>query len=126
MKDFKQYYILPATPEEVYHALTNPMAIKIWTDQEAIMSTEENSFFSIMDGSISGKNIAFIPDQKIVQEWDFGDQDEASVVTIKLHPKGTQTSVEVRQTNIPDDAYEDITEGWTEVYMANLIEFFSE
>lgn len=126
MKDFKKYFTLNASPEEVYNALTNPMAIKIWTNEEATMSTEPNSAFSIMDGSIEGVNLEFEENKKIVQEWFFGEQEEASIVTIKLHPKGDDTSVEIRHTNIPDEAYDDIVEGWNEVYFGNLHEFFNE
>jgi len=126
MKDFKKYFILNATPEEVYNALTNPMAIKIWTNEEATMSTEPDSEFSIMDGTIEGKNLEFEENKKLVQQWYFGEQETPSIVTIKLHAKDEATSVEIRHTNIPDEDYEDIVEGWTEVYFGNLSEFFNE
>jgi len=126
MKDYKKYFILNASPEEVYNALTNPMAIKIWTNEEATMSTEPNSEFSIMDGTIEGMNLAFEENKKIVQQWYFGDEETPSIVTIKLHPKEEITSVELRHTNIPDEAYDDIVEGWNEVYFGNLAEFFNE
>lgn len=126
MKDYKKYFTLNATPEEVYNALTNPMAIKIWTNEEATMSTEPNSEFSIMDGTIEGINLEFEENKKMVQQWYFGDQEEASIVTIKLHPQGEFTSVELRHVNIPDEAFDDIVEGWNEVYFGNLNEFFNE
>jgi len=126
MKDYKKYYSLKASAEEVYHALTNPLAIKIWTNEEAVMSTEPNSEFSIMDGTIEGMNLEFEENKKIVQEWYFGAQETPSIVSIKLHPQGEETSVELRHTNIPDEAYDDIVEGWNEVYFGNLSEFFNE
>ena len=69
MKDFKKYYIIPAQPEEVYLALTLPHTLKLWTGEEAEMSTEPGSEFSLWEGSIVGKNIAFEKDKKIVQQW---------------------------------------------------------
>jgi hypothetical protein len=33
--------------------------------------------------------------------------------------------MEVRHTNIPDEAFDDITEGWSQSYVASLEEFFS-
>ena len=126
MKDFKKYYILSATPEEVYAALTNPATIQLWTGEKAVMSTEPGSEFSLWEGSIEGRNIEFEKDKKIVQEWYFGEQDEPSVVTIKLHADKNKTSAELRHTNIPDDAYDDITEGWDEHYFGSLIEFYEE
>lgn len=126
MKDFKNYYLLESTPEEVYQALTNPRSIELWTNEKAIMSTEEGSEFSIMGGAIEGKNISFEENRKLVQQWYFGDETEDSIVTIKLHPHAKGTSVELRHTNIPDEAFDNITEGWNDVYFENLAEFLNE
>jgi uncharacterized protein YndB with AHSA1/START domain len=126
MKDFKKYYTLPASPEEVYLALTNPNTINLWTGEEAEMSTEPGSEFSLWEGSISGKNLEFEEGRKIVQEWYFGDQAESSIVTIKLHPHKDGTSVELRHTNIPDSDFEDIVEGWDDAYFGSLSDFYSE
>jgi uncharacterized protein YndB with AHSA1/START domain len=126
MKSFKKYYIIPAPPEDLYLALTNPLTLQLWTGEEAIMSTEPGSEFSLWDGSITGKNIEFEPNKKIVQQWYFGDQAEESIVTIKLHPHEAGTSVELRHANIPDEAYEDIVEGWNEAYFGELGYFYSD
>ena len=125
MKDFKKYYIIPAQPDELYLALTLPATIQLWTGEEAEMSTEPGSEFSLWEGSIVGKNISFEEGKKIVQQWYFGDQDEESIVTIKLHPHKQGTSAELVHTNIPDDAYEEMVEGWNENYFGLLIRFYS-
>lgn len=124
MKDFKKYYIVPAPPEEVYLALTNPGTIHLWSGEEAEMSTEVGSEFSLWEGSITGKNLDFIEGKKIIQQWYFGDQQEESIVTIVLHQHQQGTSLELRHTNIPDESYHDIVEGWNEVYMGGLIDFY--
>jgi uncharacterized protein YndB with AHSA1/START domain len=125
VKDFKKYYDIPATPEEVYIALTNPLTIELWTGDEAVMSTEPGSEFSMWDASIVGKNLEFEEGKKIVQQWYFDGQPEMSVVTIKLHPaKNNTTSAEVRHTNIPDKDYDSFAEGWDNSYFGPLAEFF--
>jgi uncharacterized protein YndB with AHSA1/START domain len=124
MKNLKKYYIIPAPPEEVYGALTNPISIRLWTGEEAVMSTEAGSEFSMWDGSITGKNLEFIADKKIVQEWYFGDKPESSIVTIILHPDKQGTSAELRHTNIPDEDFEDISQGWDNSYFGSVIDFF--
>lgn len=126
MKDFKKYYIVPAAPEEVYLALTHPLTIQAWTGDKAEMSAEPGTEFSLWDGSIVGKNLEFEEGKKIVQQWYFGDQEEASIVTIKLHPHKYGTSAELRHTNIPDEAYEDMVEGWNNSYFGALIEFYED
>ena len=124
MKDYKKYYTIPAPPDEVYLALTNPATLQLWTGEKAEMSTVPGSEFSLWLDSIVGKNLEFIPSKKIVQQWYFGDQVGDSIVTIILHPHKQGTSVELRHTNIPDDAYEDIIEGWDENYFGALAEFY--
>ncbi|WP_295648741.1 SRPBCC family protein [uncultured Mucilaginibacter sp.] len=124
MKDLKKYYIIPATPAEVYNAITNPISIQLWTGEEAEMSTEPGSEFSMWDGSILGKNLEFEADKKVVQQWYFGDQEEASIVTIILHADKHGTSAELRHTNIPDSDFQDIAEGWDSAYFGAIIDFF--
>jgi activator of HSP90 ATPase len=126
MKDFKKYYRISTTPEEIYIALTNPLTIELWTGETAIMSTVPGSEFSMWDGSIVGKNLEFEEGKKIAQQWYFDGQPEASVVTIKLHPDKNATSVELRHTNIPDADYADISEGWDNSYFGPLAEFFED
>lgn len=126
MKDYKKYFIVPASPEEVYVALTNPNTIQLWSGEPAEMSTEVGSEFSLFDGSIVGKNLEFEEGKTLVQEWYFGDQEARSIVTIKLHPHKHGTSAELRHLNIPDQDYDDIVEGWNEVYFGALIEFYED
>ena len=126
MKDFKNYYVVPANPEEVYLALTTPLTLNLWTGSEAVMSTEPDSEFSLWDDSITGINIAFEENHKIVQKWHFGEQEEDSIVTIILHPHAKGTSVELKHTNIPDADFEDIVEGWNDSYFGALQEFYED
>lgn len=86
MKDYKKYYKLNASPELVYAALTYAPTIELWTGDKAEMEAVEGSEFSLWNGSIVGKNLQFEPRRKIVQQWYFDGQDEASIVTIILHP----------------------------------------
>lgn len=125
MKDYKAYFIIPEEPALVYQALTQQDTIELWTGEKAIMQAEPNTEFSLWDDDIVGKNLAFEPGKMFQQEWYFGEQEEPSIVTIILHPHGKGTSLELRHTNIPEDAYDDLVEGWNEVYMASLIDFYS-
>jgi activator of HSP90 ATPase len=126
MKDFKKYYIIPAPPEEVYAALTHEGTIQLWTGDKVEMKAEPGTEFSLWDGSIVGKNIEFEQGKKIVQQWYFGEEGEPSIVTIKLHADKGVTSLEVRHTNIPDEDYDEMVEGWNNQYIASLIEFYEE
>lgn len=126
MKTFKKYFKLAAAPEDVYNALTNKNMIEIWTGEDAEMGDLPGSEFSLWDGSITGINMELVKDSKIVQEWFFGEQEEKSIVTIKLHRDKKGTNMEVLHTNIPDEAYDNIAEGWQEDYFDALNQLFEE
>jgi activator of HSP90 ATPase len=124
MKDLKRYYSIPAEPKDIYNALTNKNMLEIWTGEDAVMQAEANTEFSLWGGSISGINLDFEENRKVVQQWFFDDQEEPSVVTVILHPDKKGTSVELRHTNIPDEAFENISDGWDEDYFGALRELF--
>ncbi|WEK21708.1 MAG: SRPBCC domain-containing protein [Candidatus Pedobacter colombiensis] len=126
MKNFKKYYQIPASPEEVYLAMTKAQSIKLWTGAEVEFTEEPGTEFSFWDGDIVGKNIEFEYGKKIVQQWYFGEDSEPSIVTIKLHEDKKGTSLEFVQTNIPDEDFEDFTEGLDEYYLGGLLDFFDE
>ena len=124
MKDYKKYYIINAEPEDIYAALTYPATIQLWTGEAAEMSTEAGTEFSLWGGDICGLNLEFEYGKRIVQQWYFGDQEEKSIVAITLHEHKKGTSVELKHSNIPDEEYDDIKEGWDNAYFGALIEFY--
>lgn len=126
MKTFKKYTYLPAPPEEVYWALTKEQSIQLWTGAAVEFIEEANTEFSFWDGDISGKNLEFDYGKKIVQQWYFGEDNEPSIVTIKLHLDKKGTSLEFVQTNIPDEDYDEFTSGITEYYLGGLADFFED
>jgi activator of HSP90 ATPase len=89
------------------------------------MTTEVGSEFSLWDGNIVGKNLAFEAGKKIVQQWYFDGQDEQSIVTIKLHAHKQGTSAELQHTNIPNEVYDEMVNGWNENYFGELINFYN-
>lgn len=125
MKTFKKTFRINAEPSDVYAALTNPYTIELWSGYPAQMSTEPGSEFSLWEGDITGMNIEFIQDKKMVQEWYFGDQKEKSLVNITISPDRDFSNVTVEHSNIPDDDFNDIAEGWREYYIGAIIDFFN-
>ncbi|MCF8381668.1 MAG: SRPBCC domain-containing protein [Bacteroidales bacterium] len=124
MKSYHKYYKIKASPEDVYNALVKPFAIALWTGAPAQMTEEAGTEFSLWDGDISGINLEFVKDEKIVQEWFFGDQEEKSIVTINLKQDKLYTNIELSHTNIPDSDLESLKDGWDNYYFGALKEFF--
>ncbi len=116
---------IKATPEEVYRALTHPFAIELWTGAPAEMSEEPGSDFSLLDGNIVGRNLAFEPGSSIRQQWFFGE-DEPSEVLLEIFPDKGHSQLKVVHTEIPEEAYENMKEGWKESYLGPLKDFFEK
>jgi activator of HSP90 ATPase len=125
MKSFKKTFKINAEPSDIYSALTNPHTIELWSGYPAQMSTEPGSEFSLWEGDITGKNLEFIQDRKVVQEWYFGDQIEKSIVAITIKPDRGNSLIIVEQTNIPDNEFDGIAEGWKEFYFDAISNFFN-
>ena len=125
MKTFKKTFRINAEPSDVYSALTNQVTIELWSGYPALMSDEPGSEFSLWEGDITGKIIETIADKKVVQEWYFGEQTEKSIATITITPDRENSVVTVEHTNIPDDDFEGIAEGWREFYIGAIISFFN-
>jgi len=125
MKSFKKSFKIKAEPSDVYASLTNPYTIELWSGYPAQMSSEPGSEFSLWEGDITGRNLEFIQDKKLVQEWYFGDQIERSIVTITISADRENSLVTVEQTNIPDEDFSSISEGWRENYFEAISSFFN-
>lgn len=124
MQSIKKYYKLFASPADVYNALTNPVMIEIWTGEKTIFKAEPDTEFSMWDGAISGRNVRFEKDRLIEQIWYFDELE--SKVLIRLHPEKNYTNIELRHSNIPDEAFDNISLGWDEDYFGALEELFNE
>jgi len=126
MKTIEQTYEMKASPDEVFDALTNPAVIEKWSGGSALMNDEVGTEFSLWDGSIHGKNVEIISNQKIVQEWYGGEWDRPSKATFTLTAKAEGTTVDLLHENVPDSAYKDIDEGWKKYYLGPMREMFEQ
>lgn len=118
--DFEYELKIAADTEEVYSALTNPFQIEIWSGYPADMKPEVGYEFSLWEGDICGVNLEVVPNKLLVQEWFFGEQEKRSVVQLELKQDNGGTRIKLRHTNIPEEAYEEITEGWREYYLGSV------
>ena len=120
MKNLQRTYQIKSSPEEIFNAMTNPLTLELWTGYPATIRPEANTEFTLWDGDIMGMNLEIVQDKKLVQEWYFEDNQEPSVVTILLTRQEDKTQVALQHINIPDEAYENIEEGWNKYYFGTL------
>ena len=118
--DFQYELEILADPEEVFTALTNPFQIELWSGYPADMKAEAGYVFSLWEGDITGVNLEVVPNRLLVQEWFFGEREESSIVRIALKKEKTNTVVSLQHTHIPEEVYDEITEGWREYYLGSI------
>jgi uncharacterized protein YndB with AHSA1/START domain len=120
MKNLRKTIHIKVPRETVFNAITNPLTIELWTGYEARMEAIPGSEFSMFDGDISGRIRTFESPSLLEQVWDFGEQEEESLVRIELFEEPGKTRLELIHTNIPDEFYENIEEGWRNSYLGAL------
>lgn len=124
MRSIRQTHQIKAEPEIVFAAITNPLTIELWSGFKAEFVAKANTEFSLWDGDIVGMNLKIVPGELIQQQWYFDGQEEKSIVTIKLSAEGANSKAELTHENIPEEAYEDMKEGWKKYYFGALKKYF--
>ena len=120
MKQIKKSFFIKANREEIFNALTNPLALELWTGYPAVMEPKAGMEFSLWEGDITGRNLEIVNGEKIVQEWFFDDTKNSSVVKLELEDEKNGTRIHLLHTNVPDDAFNNIDYGWKEYFFGAL------
>ena len=84
--------------------------------------------FSIYGGDITGENLELVPDRKIVQTWRYNDWPEGhySKATFLLEKSSSGTKLTFTQTDVPEDRYDDIAQGWKDYYWQPMKEMLEK
>ncbi|MDA3911155.1 MAG: SRPBCC domain-containing protein [Bacteroidales bacterium] len=123
MKDFKYKVKMKAELEDIWMAFTSASSMELWTGYYAEFKPEPGCEFSLWEGDITGKVLEVIPQEKLVEQWYFEGENVESVATLKFFHEKNKVTVELSHTNIPDEAFENITEGWVEYYLGAIKTF---
>jgi len=117
-KTIKQSVTFRAKPHDVYEALMDSDKHAKFTGGEAHISREIGGKFSAFDGYSEGFNIELVPDNKIVQSWRTSDWPEGhySRATFIMDEDEDGTWLTFTQSGVPEDQYEDISQGWHDYY----------
>ena len=121
-KTIKQSVNFKATPHEVYEALMDSKKHSKFTSSRASISRNIGGKFIAYDGYISGTNLELVPDKKIVQSWTCTDWSEGhfSKATFLLKKIAKGTKLVFTQTGVPEEFYEEISNGWHEHYWEHM------
>jgi uncharacterized protein YndB with AHSA1/START domain len=126
MNKIEQTYLINASPQEVWRALTEDVVIQKWSDASATFVPQAGMDYSLWDGSIVGKIIEAVPNKKLAQTWKPNDWTiDNSVVTFTLTPVGKKTRVDLLHENVEEFDYEGTSEGWDIYYLGAIKRMFA-
>jgi activator of HSP90 ATPase len=127
-KTIRQFATFKASPHEVYEALMASRKHSKFTGSKASISRKVGGKFTAYDGYIEGINRELVPDQKIVQSWRGSDWPEGhySTATFALKRIGNGTRLTFTQTDVPEDQYEPISQGWRDYYWTPMKEMLEK
>ncbi len=127
-KTIRQSITFEASPHEVYEALMDSRKHSRFTRDRATISRKVGGVFTAYDGYIEGINLELIPDKKIVQSWRGSDWPEGhysrAVFALKEMKGGTRLSF--TQTGVPEEHYDDISQGWHDYYWTPMREMLGK
>ncbi len=129
MKTIKQTILLNASAQDIYDLLINARKLTKITGGKATNTPKVGGKFTAYDDYIIGTNQELIPGKKIVQEWTCQDfpPNHFTDVMIELKEKSDkQTELTLTQSNVPDDFYEDISEGWNQFYWEPIKDYLED
>jgi len=117
-KTIRQSVTFKASPHEVYEALMDSRQHAKFTESKASISRKIGGKFTAYDGYIEGVNLELVPDEKIVQSWRGSDWPEGyySRATFSLQRAGNGARLTFIQTEVPEDQYDSISQGWRDYY----------
>lgn len=127
-KTINQTVTFKATPHEVYETLMDSKKHAKLVGAEAKISKKVGAKFSIYGGEIEGVNLELVPDKKIVQSWRYSDWPEGhySKATFLLEESGGGTKLTFIQTEVPEELYEDVAQGWRDYYWEPMKEMLEK
>jgi activator of HSP90 ATPase len=120
--------LFTATPEQIYKAWLDSEKHTAMTGGKAICSNEINDTFSTWDGYISGKNVSFIENKEIIQEWrttEFKETDNNSELILKFQDTEKGCQLTLIHNNIPE-GQSDYEKGWINHYFEPMKAYFEK
>jgi uncharacterized protein YndB with AHSA1/START domain len=120
---------IPASAQEIYDAWLDSHAHSQMTGGEASMTDEVGAEVTAWNGYITGRNLALVPAERIVQAWrttKFTDEHEDSIITLTLEEVDDGTLLTLVHSNVPDGQTTYEGGGWQQHYFEPMKAYFSK
>ncbi len=117
-----QEVVFKASPNRIYEALVDAQQHSEFTGGPTEISREVGGSFSCFGGTILGRNIELLPNQRIVQAWRVSNWDDGvySIVKFDLKEESSETRLVLDHSGFPEDQREHLEDGWKMRYWEPL------
>ncbi|XP_055880632.1 activator of 90 kDa heat shock protein ATPase homolog 1-like [Biomphalaria glabrata] len=111
---------------DLYRALTFKPMVEAYMGSGITFDATKGERFSLAGGNIVGDFVELIPDQKLVMRWRVKTwpPEHYSQVTIELSDKEGTTTLNLKQTGVPEAEVTKTKEGWKENYWNRMRQIF--
>lgn len=122
-----QEIVFDAAPARIFDALMQSELHAAFTGGPADIGVEPGSPFSCHGGTILGRTLELVKDQRIVQAWRVKQWPEGvySLVKLDLVAEGGKTRLVMDHTGVPADAREHLDAGWHARYWEPLKQYLA-
>ena len=126
---FKTTYVVYASPEKVFEALTDSGIIAAWGGGLAVVEHKKGGKFEMFDGWVKGEVVTFVRGKELGYTWvpsEWKKKTTPSLVVYKLKPHPAGTEIILEHTGLPTEEEANKTEsGWVDFVFEPLNEYFT-
>ena len=126
--NYKTTYVVYATPEEVFEALTDPGIIGAWGGGMSVIEEKVGGHFELFDGWVKGEITHFKSGKELGYTWKPAEWDKrtrASNVHMKLMPHPAGTDIVLTHTGFPSQEEADKHgNGWIDYVLDPMNDYF--
>jgi len=116
-----------ASPQRLYESILDQKQFAAFSGLPATIDRTPGGSFSQFGGLVVGRNIEFVPNQRIVQAWrpTHWDPGIYSIVHFEFNPRAAETTMTFDHTGFPAGEYDHLDSGWQSHYWEPLKKFFA-
>jgi uncharacterized protein YndB with AHSA1/START domain len=103
--DLSLEFILSGKPERIMQLLTDPILIRKWSGEDAVLEDKVGGRFEMFDGWVKGE-VLKINSNELAYTWkpgDWAEETKASEVHYLLLENEAGTKVMIKHTGFPDE-----------------------
>jgi len=108
--------------QDLFWCLVDPIRVRAYAGQDAIIAKEKGSKFRLFNGYIEGENTEVDIPKKLVQKWRMNTWPEGhySTVIMELTEKGGKTHLTLTHSGVPERDKEHTENGWSNNFWTRI------